>query len=224
MRFLIVPVILALFFKVWDYVRFYRLSSAGNDIATSNNELFKQIKRRFMDCQTLNRPINNTLVYVEKCFYAHAGFSTLNRLSLLSFGSFYILLWLYFEKGFIPLEKLSIYGIAIFVLYYISDKFFDTTTMKKCFISSVTDYLDNSVKSRFSQTNTHQRRAELNRSSMQTAATTPPDVYNNNIDKSSAMDLGNVSNNANTFEETDISATDTSIDEELITSIINEFL
>lgn len=146
-------IFMSLFFKLWDYIRFCKLINIGTNISVSDNELAKQLKRRYTDSYTLNRPVNNTEAYVEKIlagFHQYRRGSTfLCKLSLLFFTGFYILLLINLRAGTYTALKTLILSITALAVYFAADRLFDTGSLRSTFIMSAADYLDNTLKNRF---------------------------------------------------------------------------
>ena len=56
----------SLLFKLMNYLAFYRLYKASGNMSGSSLDIIKQIKRRFSDCFTLGKPIENTESYIRR--------------------------------------------------------------------------------------------------------------------------------------------------------------
>lgn len=160
---------IALIFKLAEYIKLRRLVVAGMNMSATDNELAKQLKRRFTDCFTLNKPINNTLAYVEKS----VDTSALNKLSLFMLSIFYLSLFAGMKKNFLSLETLLIYGFFGAILYYTAVLFFDTKGLRNLFVMSATDYLDNTLKNRLTLNNADKRRTQSAPSQIKKETITP---------------------------------------------------
>lgn len=147
----------AISFKAAEYVKFQRLANAGMNMSVTDNELVRQLKRRFTDCITLNKPINNTAAFVEKM----TGCSRLNQISGLLMCILYLLLFIGTRKNLLAPGSLFNYGFYATLLYYAAGKIFDSNSLKHLFIMSVTDYLDNTLKNRLICNNADKRRNEI---------------------------------------------------------------
>ena len=160
-------IFMSLFFKLWNYINFKRLASAGINIASSSLEPAVWLKRKFNDYHTLNKPVNNTTAYVERVMSDfpryREGITLLSGLSLTCFGAFYILSMI---------KPNTLEQICFFAIYFMWDRLFDTAPLRNKFISCAADYLDNTLKTRFCPT-PQTRRADAayaDKSSLEAAA------------------------------------------------------
>lgn len=146
--------LLAVFFRAADYIRFARLRNDAKNIAVSEHETAKLLRRRFSDCISLGKSIRSTPVYIQKTLYTvyhinDCG-SVLSRISLLCMCVCCLMLWTAFIYGSAPADELLFKGILSFFSYYIVAHLLNVRAAIQDFIIMTSDYLDNTLRSRCS--------------------------------------------------------------------------
>lgn len=215
--FLILTFGFSLLFKLLNYLTFYRLYKASNDMSYASLDIIKQIKRRFSDCISLGKPIENTESYIRRLLLSSDKYSITGsfkeRISIGFLLIFWGLLWFGYINSLFSYENTVLCTIISMVLIYITDRLFDTCAVESGFITFAADYLDNTVKGRLLKANSQRLTASGTRSHTGTRET--PSSY---TDSETMSDKKNISTDKAGLE---MAATD---DSELISSIINEFI
>lgn len=209
----------SLLFKLLNYLTFYRLYKASNNMSGSGLDIIKQIKRRFSDCITLGKPMENTESYIRRILLSSNKYNTTGtlreRISIGFLLVFWGILWFGYINDFFSYENTVLCTVISLVLVYITDRLFDTCAMESGFITYAADYLDNTIKCRLQKAN-YQRTAENpHRNQMEMPeADTASSIQNQHIQnnkKSTPLDKSALEMAA-------------AVDTELITSIIDEFI
>lgn len=209
----------SLLFKLINYLTFYRLYKASGNMSASDLDIIRQIKRRFSDCITLGKPIENTESYIRRILISSNKYnrteSFRGRISTCFLLLFFGLLWLGYINSFFSYENTVLCTVFSIAVVYISDRIFDVYAMESGFIAFAADYLDNTVKCRLQKTNS-KRSAEntlRNQSDTRKADPTSP---------SSSQDVRN--NKKEALSDKAALEMAAAADSELITSIIDEFI
>lgn len=211
----------SILFKLLNYLTFYRLYKASNDMSATSLDIIKQIKRRFSDCISLGKPIENTESYIRRLLLSSDKYNTTGsfkeRVSTAFLLIFMGILWFGYINGFFSYENTVLCTVISMVLVYITDRIFDTCAMESGFVTYAADYLDNTVKGRLLKANLGRISPNSLRNHMEIQGTdkavsggvqgqnTPNDRYTVPADKA----------------KPEIAA---AADTELITSIIDEFI
>ena len=209
----------SLLFKLMNYLVFYRLYKASANMSNSNLDIIKQTKRRFSDCFTLGKPIENTESYIRRILLFSGKYNTATflrkNISTCFLLIFLGILWIGYIKDFFTYENTILCIVISMVLIYIADKIFDTDAMENGFITCATDYLDNTIKCRLEKANSKRAVTNFHKSFNEIQE-------ENTSSKANGYDLQ--SNKKETLYDkfaSEMSATD---DTDLITSIIDEFI
>jgi hypothetical protein len=143
----------SILFKFWNYICFYSLYRAGRNMSATKSEMANQIKKRYSDCVSLGKPIENTESFIRKYLLSsgryNSSFSLKENFSTGFLLIFFGLLWSGYINGMFSYENTIICTAASTVLFYIGDRIFDTCAIESGFITYAADYLDNTLKSRF---------------------------------------------------------------------------
>lgn len=209
----------SMLFKLSNYLNFYRLYKASSNMSGSSLDIIKQIKRRFSDCITLGKPIENTESYIRRILLSSNKYNTMEafreRMSIGFLLIFWGILWFSYINGVFSYESTVFFTVISMALVYITDRAFDTCAMESGFITYAADYLDNTLKCR-------QQKAGLQRGAGNSIISHKK-AYETNT--SSANEEGNVQEDKMESPSDkaipEIAATS---DTELITSIIDEFI
>lgn len=192
----------SILFKGIYYISFLRLKKAGQNMSGSNHELVKQLKRRFTDCYTLDKPVTNTESYVKKTMAVYFDGNIFLRLlwffNQLSLGLFYISLWLAFRNKIFDDIKLLFFLSIATICYCFFTFVLSTKDLRSDFAAYATDYLDNTLKNRLATPSPKLRRETIPTEAVNPKSTVKP------LKKPTKME-------------------DRS-DSEIFTSVINEFL
>ena len=209
----------SMLFKLLNYLNFYRLYKASCSMSDSGLDIIRQIKRRFSDCITLGKPIENTESFIRRILLSSDKYNALEtvgeRISIGFLLIFWGILWFSCVNGFFSYERTILFTVISMALAYISDRAFDICAMESGFITYAADYLDNTLKGR-------QQKAGLKR-----GAGNLFDTYKKASESNTspaAEDEGsreNKSKGSSDKAEPEIAA---AADTELITSIIDEFI
>lgn len=209
----------SMLFKLSNYLNFYRLYKASSNMSGSSLDIIKQIKRRFSDCITLGKPIENTESYIRRILLSSNKYNTMEafreRMSIGFLLIFWGILWFSYINGVFSYESTVFFTVISMALVYITDRAFDTCAMESGFITYAADYLDNTLKSR-------QQKSSLQRGAGN-SITSHKNAYETNT--ASDKEEGDVQRNKHDKPSDkaipEIAATS---DTELITSIIDEFI
>ncbi len=208
----------SLLFKLLNYLTFARLYKAGSDMSGSGLEIVKLLKRRFSDCVTLGKPIENTESYIRRILLSSGKYNATGSLKeKTSIGFlliFWGILWLGYMYGFFSYESTVLCTVISMILVYITDRIFDTCAMESGFITFAADYLDNTLKGRLTKSCSPRIQSNTVNSYTKASKDTTADTFTKALTPSKKGVSGNKS-----LPET--AATD---DTELIASIIDEFI
>lgn len=209
----------SLLFKLMNYLAFYRLYKASGNMSGSSLDIIKQIKRRFSDCFTLGKPIENTESYIRRILLSSDKYSTAtslrDKISTCFLLIFWGILWLGYVKGALSYENTVLYAVISIIILYTADRIFDTGDMERGFITYATDYLDNTIKCR------------LQKAGSKNAAVNPVRSFGTTLeaDNSTVIKDFNVQNGKqDTLSDKSSFEMAAADDTELITSIIDEFI
>lgn len=136
--------LLSMLFNFILFLKIKKLAKESEDIHSSKNQLIYLIKKRYSDCLTLGKPIQNSLSFVQKYFYNNCTDIIYCR-TLHHFFKFcfFLLLTIYFFYNVFPSEKLIFTSLSAFFIFQTLSDFFDTSYYEKKFETSMCDYLDN---------------------------------------------------------------------------------
>lgn len=217
----------SILFKLLNYLTFYRLYKAGGNMAGSNSDIIKQIKRRFSDCISLGKPVENTESFIRRLLLSsdryNATGSFKEKLSIGFLLVFLGTLWFGYINGFFSYENTVLATVASMVLIYITDRIFDTCAVESGFITYAADYLDNTMKGRLLKSGSHLQRAQSGSFREQTLTQEKPQKNNVNYHENSRDKASENSRNADDYDSS-IPEMAAASDTELITSIIDEFI
>lgn len=211
----------SLLFKLLNYLTFYRLYKAAGNMSGAGLDIIKQIKRRFSDCISLGKPIENTESYIRRLLLSSDKYNTTGsvkeRISIGFLLIFWGVLWFGYINGFFSYENTVLCTVVSMVLVYVTDRIFDTCAMESGFITYAADYLDNTVKVRLMKANLGRASSNSLRSNMEIQETKGAS-FTDIKGQTAKKDSGNIHADSSALEMA--AAADT----ELITSIIDEFI
>lgn len=148
--------LLAVFFRLTDYIRLIRLRNGSRKMAVTDNDAVKLLKRRFSDCMTLGKPIYNTSAYIRKILYSSYSIgengSRLSRISFVCIFVCFSFMWTGFLADLISTDKLLISGMFAGCFYYILLRLLDVSAPVLEFVYMASDYLDNTLRPRLNGT------------------------------------------------------------------------
>lgn len=148
--------LLGLISAICMYLRYIFAGRQLKDVSNPNNtsnKFFKSIKKRYMDCFTLGKPIHNSKSFVEKSYYTNVKY--LNRLNTAGFVfqmCFFLLLIHYHYTRLLSSENAILIGLLSFILFITLYFILDTKTIEEAALCTICDYLDNTLSNRLLNT------------------------------------------------------------------------
>lgn len=223
---LIAAFLFSLLFKLLNYLTFARLYKAGSDMSGSDLEIIKLLKRRFSDCITLGKPIENTESYIRRILLSsdkyNATGSLKEKISIGFLLIFWGILWLGYMYGFFSYESTILCTVISMILVYITDRIFDTCALESGFITFAADYLDNTLKGRLTKSCSPRIQSNTVKSYTEKSINITADAFTKATKPSSDPSVKqNKKSISGSNASLETAATD---DTELIASIINEFI
>ncbi len=140
--------------KAGDYILYLRLYSQSANMSSNSSDVLRLIKKRFTDCISLGKPIENTEDYVKKMLLSSHAYSPVaslrKKLQSVMLGIFYILLWLGYILEYYSYDSFILYIVTSLMAIYLTDRLMDITGLFNGAVARISDYLDNTLRLKLS--------------------------------------------------------------------------
>lgn len=141
---------LSLIIKAVDYYLFFQLYNASCNVSQKNLDILYLIKKRFSDCLSLGKPIENTEEYVKKMLLSSPAYNTITsyrkRMQSILLIIFYSLLWIGYLADYYSYTSFILCAVNSVITIYLTDSLMNTEALLKGSVIQITDYLDNTLR------------------------------------------------------------------------------
>jgi len=160
--------------QLWCFIMCTGYKRAAMNIHSTNREIFRSIKLRYMNSAKLNIPLSDTQSFVTKYLYGQGGpFKFLNNMERL--GTFVVSITLLIStalycRNYMSLTRI-IATLAVCICFYLFRNTFSLKEQMRLTVIFTHDYLDNTLNHRVSPEKLRNTRCENDKQIERIAAT-----------------------------------------------------